>query len=214
LLYTGIHFYQIVFVVAGRILTATIEEGHTGMKSGYGLILALIVVFSVFCACCISGDTPVPAPLGGNITQAGVFLQNIGEVTGQGVVLQGVPRGTIDTITFAIGLAPGVKSMDMNNLTIIYADAVRIETLIPVEGYRGDPPPGFWGIVGVLNEAGNPNMRLDYDEQFIIRINPKAPVVPKQVITISVKPTEGKPLVLRRVAPSTIIENVNILPVL
>jgi archaellin len=150
----------------------------------------------------------------GNTPQEGVLIQNIGDVTGQGVIFQGVPRGTIDTITFTIGLAPGVKTVDLNNLTIAYADAVRTEILIPVEGYRGNPPPGDWGIITVVNELGYPNMRLDYEEHYIIRINPKAAVVPNQVITISVKPREGKPMVIRRVAPSTIFEKDNILPVL
>jgi archaellin len=179
-----------------------------------GLILSLFLVLGIFCAACISDDTPVPAPLSVSPPEEGVIIQTIGEVTGQGVILQGVPRGTIDTITFTLGLAPGIKSIDLNNLTIGYADAVRTEILLPVAGYRADPPQGYWGIIGVVNELGNPNTRLDPEEQYIIRINPKAAVVPNQVITISVKPDEGKPLIIRRVAPSTIFEHDNILPVL
>jgi archaellin len=194
------------------MLPATIEEGHTCMESVYGLILALFLVFCVLLTGCITEDIPTPAPVGGNIRQPGAMIQTIGDVTGQGVILRGVPRGTIDTITFTIGLAPGVNSVDLNNMTIVYADAVRSEILTPVEGYRSTPPPGYWGIIDTVNEAGNPNMRLDFEEQFVIRINPKAPVVPNQVITISVKPKEGKPLMIRCVAPSTIMENDNILP--
>jgi archaellin len=184
------------------------------MELVYGLILALFLIICVFPAGCITEKTPASVPVGGSIPVEGVMVQNIGDVTGQGVVLQGVPRGTIDTITFAIGLAPGIKSVDLNNLTIVYADAVRTEILIPVEGYRGTPPPGCWGIIDRVNDLGYPDMRLEYEEQYIIRINPKAAVVPNQVITISVKPKEGKPLIIRRVAPSTIFEKDNILPVL
>jgi archaellin len=182
------------------------------MQSGYGLILALFLVFCVLSTACVSENTPEPAPLGGNIPQDGVLIQNIGDVTGQGVILQGVPRGTIDTITFTIGLAPGVKSIDLNNMTIVYTDAVHTETFTPVEGYRGNPPTGYWGIIDTINEAGEPNLRLEFEEQVTIRINPKAAVVPNQVITISIKPDGGKPLILRRVAPSTIGESDNILP--
>jgi archaellin len=63
-----------------------------------------------------------------------------------------------------------------------------------------------------VNEPGGRNLRLEFDKQFVIRINPKAAIVPNQVITISIKPTEGKPLILRRVAPSAIEEDDNILP--
>jgi archaellin len=180
------------------------------MEPVYGLILALFLIVCSFSAGCITENTP--APVSGSILQPGVLIQNTGEVTGQGIILQGVPRGTIDTITFTVGLAPGIKTIDLNNMTIVYSDAVRTETFTPVEGYRGNPPPGYWGIVDTLNEAGSPNMRLDFEEQFVIRINPRAAVVPNQVITISVKPNEGKPLVIRRVAPSTIGESDNILP--
>ena len=184
------------------------------MESMFRLILALFIVFCVFSSGCISDDTTPPAPVGGSIPQEGVLIQSIGNVTGQGVILQGVPRGTIDTITFTIGLAPGVKTVDLSNMTIVYADAVRTEILTPVEGYRGSPPPGYWGIIDAINELGEPNMRLDFEEQFVIRINLKAPVVPNQVITISVKPKDGKPLIIRRVAPSAITENDNILAAL
>jgi archaellin len=182
------------------------------MNFGYGLILAVFLVLAGFSAGCISEDTPAPAPAAGNVPQPGVLIQATGDVTGQGVILQGVPRGTIDTITFTIGLAPGTKTVDLNGTTIAYADSVRTELLTPVEGYRGDPPQGYWGIIDSVNEMGTHNMRLDYEKQFIIRINPKAPVVPNQVITISVKPKGGKALMIRCVAPSAISETDNILP--
>jgi archaellin len=184
------------------------------MKPVYGLILALFLMVSAFSSGCISDDTPAPVPAGESIRQPGVLIQTIGDVTGQGVVPQGVPHSIIDTVTFTIGLAPDVRSVDLNNMTIVYADAVRSEILTPIEGYRGTPPPGCWGIIDTHNEVGNPNMRLEFNEQFVMRINPKAPVVPNQVITISVKPNEGKPMILRCMAPSPIIENDNILPVL
>lgn len=182
------------------------------MRSGYGFILAIFLVLCVLSTACISEDTPEPVPVGGNIAQAGVLIRNIGDVTGQGIILQGVPRGTIDTITFTIGLAPGVKSIDLNNMTIVYTDAVRTETFTPVEGYRGNPPPGYWGIIDTINPVGDPNLRLEFEEQVTLRINPRAAIVPNQVITISIKPHESKPLVLRSVAPSTIGESDNILP--
>jgi hypothetical protein len=204
---------QIVFVVSGHILTATREEGHTGMEVVHGLIVIGLLAFCVLSTGCISEDTPAPGA-GGGILQEGVLLQPIGDVTGQGIILQGVPRGTIDTITVTIGLAPGVQTLDLDNLTIVYADAVRTELFIAVEGYRGNPPPGYWGIIAVVNELGFPNMRMDFEEQFVIQINPKAPVVPNQVVTISLKPVDSRPLVLRRIAPVAIYEKDNILPVL
>lgn len=181
------------------------------MEPVYRCVLALFLICCVISAGCITDDTSAAG--GQGPPQDGEVIQPAGDVTGQGVILQGVPRGTIDTITFAIGLAPpGMKTVNMTNLTIAYADAVRTEILLPVEGYRGNPPPGYWGIIGVVNEAGNNNLRLEFEEQFIIRINPKAAIVPNQVITISVRPGEGKPLIMRRVAPSPIVEKDNILP--
>jgi len=184
------------------------------MESVYGLIVAIFLILCGFSAGCIGDDTAAGVPAGGTIRQPGVLIGTIGNVTGQGVILQGVPRGIIDTITFTIGLAPGGTTVDLSNLTIVYADAVRSEVLTPVAGYRGSPPPGCWGILETRNEAGNPNMRMEFEEQVVIRINPRAPVVPNQVITISVKPYEGKPVIIRSIAPSAILEEDTILPVL
>lgn len=182
------------------------------MEAGNRGILAVLMILGIISAGCISGDEPSPpVPVGGNSAGPGVMLQIIGNVTGQGVILQGVPRGTVDTLTFTIGLAPGFNTLDLSKMTIVYADAVRTEILSPVDGYRGNPPQGYWGITGIIKELGDPNLRMDYDEQATIRINPKAPVVPNQVITVSVKPAQGKPLVFRRVVPSSVTESDNIL---
>ncbi|MDD1700248.1 MAG: hypothetical protein LUQ04_05575 [Methanoregula sp.] len=127
------------------------------------------------------------------------LLQSIGDVTGQGI-----PGGTIDTISFTVGLTDIHTSVDMERLLIVYADAIRTETLYPVEGFHGDPPKGYWSIERVEKEVGGPNNRLDNEEWFIIKVNPKAPLVPGQVITIDIKPLNGRSLTIRAVAPQTI----------
>ena len=83
---------------------------------------------------------------------------------------------------------------------------------LPVEGFHGDPPKGFWSIIRVENEVGDPNNRLDDEERFVIRINPKAPLVPREIMTIEIKPPTGRSLSIRRVAPPTIQENNILLP--
>jgi archaellin len=97
----------------------------------------------------------------------------------------------------------------MEKMRVIYSDAVRTESIQPVEGYWGEPPQGFWSIIRVENEIGGPNNLLEPKEQFIIKVNPKAPIVPTQLITIQLIPAGGTPLAIRRVAPKTIrAENV------
>jgi archaellin len=144
-----------------------------------------------------------PAP---DAVLPGQVMRVIGNVTGNGI-----PRGTIDTLTFTVGLVPGQKPVSMENISIIYADAVRTESLIPVKSFRGDPMQGYWGILEVQNEIGNPNNRLEYEELFVIRINPKAPLVPRQFVTIIIKPPSGTSLTIRRVSPPSIIKENNIL---
>jgi hypothetical protein len=165
--------------------------------------LTLVLVSGIFAAGCLGEDTsaPVTATINpqGNL-QPGQVLQVFGDVTGLGI-----PRGTVDTITFTVGLTPDIKTLDMEKLVVVYADAIRTETLSPIAGFRGDPPQGEWGILSVQKEVGNPNNRIEYEEQFVIRVNPKAPIVPNQVITIILKPPTGTPTSIRRITPTTIM---------
>jgi hypothetical protein len=170
------------------------------------LLVIGILIAAALAAGCTDEEQPVPvqpAPAG---VQPGQVMYLIGDVKGDGI-----PRGTIDTITFTVGLVPKEKPVNMENVSIVYADAVRTETLVPVQGFRGDPPAGAWGILEVQNELASPNNRLEYEERFVIRINPKAPLVPRQLITIIVKPPSGTSLTIRRVSPPTIIKENNIL---
>jgi len=172
-------------------------------------IVLIIIILTAGCTDTSADVPPLPTmitlPVRSNNPQE--ILQSFGEVTGQGI-----PGGTIDTITFKVGLIDNYKSVNMENLTVIYADAIKTESLRPVEGYRGDPPKGFWSITSVENEVGDPNNRLDNEEQFVIHINPKAPLVPRQIITLEIKPPNGHTLTIRRVAPSTIQEDNILLP--
>ena len=178
------------------------------------VVLTIALLFLILVAGCTdtSTETPpfqtlstIPAP--GSNSQEMPLLQTFGDITGKGI-----PGGTIDTITFTVGLIDIHKSVDMEHLTIVYADAIRTETLRPVEGFHGDPPKGFWSITRVENEVGDPNNRLDNEERFVITINPKAPLVPRQIITIDVKPQNGHSLTIRSVAPPTILEDNILLP--
>ena len=173
------------------------------MEKWHVVFLTLILITGIFSAGCIGEDSPdpVPATMNSPVTlQPGQTLQVFGDVTGLGI-----PKGTIDTVTFTVGLTPDIKTMDIEKLVIVYADAIRTETLLPIDGFRGNPPPGYWGILSVQNELGNPNNRIEYEEQFVIRINPKAPIVPNQVITILLKPPTGTPTSIRRITPTTIM---------
>ena len=174
-------------------------------------IAVILVMAVVFLGGCTSTETPVIRPLHATSFQPGQVLQGIGDVTGQGVMVQGVPRAVIGTVTFTIGLTPGTKSIDLENLTVIYADAVRTQTLTSIEGLRGDPPKGAWGILTISHEKGKPNDRLEFDEQAIIRINPTAAMLPGQLITIAVKPKEGQTLTFRCLIPTTVTQGENIL---
>jgi len=176
------------------------------------IFLTIVLILLILTAGCIDTSTDLPPlptmstlPVPVNNTQE--ILQNFGEVTGQGI-----PGGTIDIITLTVGLIDSHTSVDMEQLAIVYADAIRTETLHPVEGYHGDPPKGFWSITRVENEVGGPNNRLDNEERFVIRINPKAPLVPRQIITIEIKTPNGHPLTIRRVAPPTIQADNILLP--
>lgn len=177
------------------------------------LLIAAIVLAVVLATGCIDEEnSPVPGPVAsGDPIRPGQVLQVTSDVIGEGTLGGNLVSGTIDTLTFSVGLVPGAKPVNMENITIVYADAIRTETLIPVEGYRGNPPDGTWGILNVTNEIGKPNNRLDDQEQFILRINPRAPLVPRQIATISIKTPTGTPLTIRRVAPPTIMKDNNLL---
>jgi len=177
------------------------------MKKGHYILLTLVLISGILAAGCLGEDSPPPALAEvnpqGNL-QPGQVLQVFGDVVGLGI-----PRGTIDTITYTVGLNPEIKTMDMDGLVIVYADAIRTETLKPIEGLRGDPPQGSWGILSVQNEISEPNNRISYEERFVIRINPKAPIVPNQIITTIFKPPTGNPTSIRCIMPATIqAENV------
>jgi archaellin len=183
----------------------------SSMTKWHFILLTLVLISGILAAGCLGEDSPPPVPAAvtpqGNL-QPGQVLQVYGDVTGLGI-----PHGTIDTITFKVGLNPEIKSMEMNELVIVYADAIRTETLKPVEGFRGDPSSGSWGILSVQNEIGEPNNRISYEEQFVIRINPKAPIVPNQIITIILKPPTGNPTSIRCIMPATIQADNVLLPV-
>ncbi len=175
------------------------------------VFLSIVFILLILCAGCIdtSADGPqMPTmstlPVPGNSLQV---LQNIGDVTGQGI-----PGGTIDTVTFTVGLVDSYKSVDIEQLAIVYADVIRAETLRPVNNYHGDPPKGYWSIIRVENEVGDPNNRLDNEERFTLIINPTAYLVPGQMFTIVIKPPNGQSLTIRRIAPPTVQADNILLP--
>jgi hypothetical protein len=179
------------------------------MAKWHFIFLTLVLVSGIFAVGCIGEDTSASVPAAikplDNL-QPGQVLQVFGDVTGLGI-----PGGTVDTITFTIGLVPDIKTLDIEKLVIVYADAIRTETISPIAGFRGDPQKGEWGILSVQKEVGTPNNRIEYEEQFVIRVNPKAPIVPNHVITIILKTPNGTPTSIRRITPTTIMAE-NLLP--
>jgi archaellin len=176
------------------------------------ILAAVMLIAVVLTAACTGTESRAPQPAPVATFLPGQLLQSFGDVTGQGSIPpQGVPRAVLDSITFTIGLTPGTKTIDLKNISVVYADAIRTQTLTSIEGLRGEPLEGTWGILSITHQAGNSNDRLEFDEQATIRINPATPIVPGQLITIVVKPKEGQPLTLRRIVSSTVMPGENIL---
>ena len=175
------------------------------MKWQY-LLITVILIAAILVTGCTDEGNPLPLLPTADAVLPGQELMIIGNLTANGI-----PGGSIDTLTFTVGLLPGKNPFNMENISIIYADAVRTETLEPVDGFRADPPPGHWGILEVRNVIGAPNNRIEYEEQFVLRINPKAPLLPNQFVMIIVKTPSGTPLAIRRVSPPTIMKENNIL---
>lgn len=168
-----------------------------------GLVACLLVT-----AGCTDDDSPPAAPLSAaDPVLPGQSLIVSGLVTGDGIA-----GGTIDTITIPVSLAPGKTNVDVEKLSVYYADTIRTETLLPVSGFRGDPGQGGWGIIAVNDEIGNSNNRLEDKEQFLIRINPKAYLPANRAVIIVLRtPEDVNPLTIRRIAPPTILAEGNIL---
>jgi hypothetical protein len=170
------------------------------------LLIGMLIVAVLAAGCTDEEPTGPVAQPAGDVVQPGQALTLIGDVTGNGIA-----GGTIDTITFTVGLVPGKGPVDMEKITIYYADTIQTETLVPVEGFRGDPPQGDWGILNVTNEIGKSNNRIEDTEQFTIRINPRAYLPANRMVIIAVRSSTGTPLTIRRFAPPTIVKENNIL---
>jgi archaellin len=170
------------------------------------LVIGMLII-AVLAAGCTDEEAagPVAQPAV-DAVQPGQVLTLIGDVTGNSIA-----GGAIDTITFNVGLVPGAAPVDMEKITIYYADTIQTETLVPVSGFRGNPPQGAWGILNVTDEVGKPNDRLEDKEQFTIQINPRAYLPANRMVIIVVRSPMGTALSIRRIAPPTILKENNIL---
>jgi len=101
------------------------------------LLITVIFIAAILAAGCTEEENPHPQLPAPDSVRPGQVFMLIGNVTGNGI-----PGGSIDNLTFTVGLIPGENPVNMENISLVYADAVRTETLLPVEGFRGDPPPG------------------------------------------------------------------------
>lgn len=186
-------------------ITPTLRQEHLAVNLRFFIVIGLLMVI-VLVAGCTENTPPDLALPPADAVQPGQELVTIGDVTGDGIA-----GGTIDTITFTLALVPGKGPVDMEKISIYYADTIETETLVPVSGFRGNPSRGEWAILDVKNQIGNTNNRLEDQEQFIIRINPWAYLPPKRLVTIVVRTPSATPLTFRRIAPLTILKENNIL---
>lgn len=195
---------QMFFINVPLILSATHRPGLQGVRWQVFLLMGMLAAV-ILCAGCLDEEPDMPVLPPSDVVQPGQVITTTGDVTGDGIA-----GGTIDTLTFTVKLLPGEKPVDMERISIIYADTIKTETLIPVEGYIGDPPTSTWGIINVANQAGAPNNRLEAQEEFTIRINPKAYLPANRMITIVVRTPSGTPLTIRRIAPPAVLKENNV----
>ena len=83
-------------------------EGSVDIVNRLSLLVMVFLIVAVLAAGCTDEDIPVPALPEADAVLPGQVLVTIGNVTGNGI-----PRGTIDTITFTVGLVPREKSVNL-----------------------------------------------------------------------------------------------------
>lgn len=177
------------------------------MRYRFFIIVTLLVAAVLVAGCTDEDISPIVDTLSAEPPLPGQALALVGDVTGDGIA-----GGTIDTIDITIALVPGARPIEMEKVTIVYADTIKTETLIPVEGYWGNPPVGCWGILNVVDQVGDQNTRIEDKEQFVIRLNPRAYLPAKRMTIIVVRaPAVTTPLTIRRFAPAEILAQGNIL---
>lgn len=172
------------------------------------LIVAGMLLVAVLAAGC-TDEAPPPPPDQSlyDPIEPGQVLALGGYVTGDGLA-----GGAIDTITVPVQLVAGQKSVDMTKISVVYADTVKTETLVPAPDLRGEPAQGEWAISTVQNEIGDPNNRLDDKEVFVLKLNPRSYLPAKRMVMIVIRtPGPGAPLTIRRFAPDNIVAYNNIL---
>ncbi len=171
-------------------------------------IIIVFIIAAVMTSGCTDEDVPLPV----DSVSVDPVLPGQNLVLSKDVTGDGLAGGTIDTIDITIALAPGAKSVDIEKISIVYADTIKTETLVPVEGYWGNPPQGCWGVLGVIDQIGDKNSRLEDKEQFEIRLNPRAYLPANRMAIIVVRyPGSTTPLTIRRFAPPEIAAQGNIL---
>ncbi|PKG32964.1 hypothetical protein [Methanoregula sp.] len=177
------------------------------MRYRFFIIVTLLVAAVFLAGCTDEEHSPIAETLSAEPALPGQALVLVGDVTGDGLA-----GGTIDTIDITVALVPGARPIDMEKISIVYADTIKTETLIPVEGYWGNPPQGCWGILNVVGQVGDQNSRIEDREQFVIRLNPRAYLPAKRMAVIVVRaPAVATPLTIRRFAPAEIVAQGNIL---
>jgi flagellin FlaB len=178
------------------------EEAFTGLEAAIVLI-AFVVVAAVF-SYVVLGAGFFTTQKSQQVVHSGVEAASsniaiLGDVYGRGVNTE-----SIVALNFTIGLAAGADSIDIDRITMAYANAsVRDDITQTTTSYES-PPAGYWTAIAFRN--GDTDSLLEQGEQMDVAVALVAGhyVVKNDPFTLEISPGQGSTLTIKRKGPMAI----------
>jgi archaellin len=126
----------------------------------------------------------------------------LGDVYGRNITRGG--QAAIGYLNFTIGLAAGADEIDIDRISLVYANASYRDDLYETSNWSQSPPAGYWTVISFRN--GDTDGLLEPGEQIDVGVQLRSGhyIVMNDPFTVEVSPGTGSTLTIKRKGPASV----------